>query len=57
MSPYRLTDPRVTLTMNNGAVFRPSLETGRMVLVRQQEPYRFANQEPPACPVAPKTKP
>jgi hypothetical protein len=37
--------------MNNGAVFRPSLQTGRMVQTRQLEPYRGTNQQPCDYPI------
>lgn len=52
------TDPDITLSMNCGAVFRPSLRTGRFVQTRQLPPERFCNREPwdyepPALPVPP----
>lgn len=50
------TDANVTLSMNCGAVFRPSLRTGRFVQTRQLPPERFCNRQPwdyapPAPPV------
>ena len=51
------TDPNVTLSMNCGAVFRPSLASGRFVQTRQLPPERFCSREPwdyaPPAPPAP----
>jgi len=51
MSLRARTDPNVTLTLNCGAVFRPSLQTGRLIQTRQLEPYRFTNQAPCDYPI------
>lgn len=40
------TSPDVTLSMNCGAVFRRSLQTGGFVQTRQLAPERFCSREP-----------
>jgi hypothetical protein len=45
------TSPDVTLSMNNGAVFRRSLTNGHFIQTRQLAPERFTNQEPCNYPI------
>ena len=54
------TDPNITLSFNCGAVFRPSLQTGRFVQTRQIAPERFCSREPydrPSCPLPSPSRP
>ena len=51
------TNPNVTLSMNCGAVFRPSLVTGRFIQTAQNKPERRCNQEPWDKPAPPPPSP
>ena len=50
-TPYGETFTEVTLTMNDGGVFRVSRATKELVQVGQREPVRGVNQEEPSWPV------
>ena len=50
-SRFNETVPEVTLTMNNGTVFRPLRGEGRMVLVARNEPVSGTNQSPCRFPI------
>lgn len=39
ISRFNLTNPNITVTMNDGGVFRHSLRTGDLLQVAQRPPY------------------
>lgn len=50
-SIFNRTDKCVTLTLNDGSVWRPSLRTGNMVHVASYRPVPGLNQTEPSYPV------